>query len=916
MANSNINISINAQDNASVAINSTTNALSKMRQNIDMAAHSLQAYTLGLEVFKNQLIPLATAGIAANAQLESLQTKLTGLISANAANVTSTGEVITAQQKWQLSSEVASEALERLKSIATATGNEVSATTDAFTMFYATANNQGSASEAMDAFNAIALAAQVAGKDMASLVPMFDSLATGTVLAGSEMGSFMKIVGLTNEELKLANQNGTLFATLQQRLAEFGSVAKLSAGTYEMELNKLKSSISGLMSEASKPVFDTLKTSIAGLNKFIAENKEAISSLVKGISEFGEVLLVAGAGFVAMQSKILMANVSLATFSTTAFSATGALGAMSAGLSAAGAAFMRLLPVAVIAGLWECVGAIRAVNDETGELSSGLNTIERHIANFLNAFASGVTDLVIGFEKLGYEVELLLAKIPALGFLKENAEQGLKKAELRQQANDKIFNEKDKQINYPTTNTTTANTSNELVNIKANSGVKELEVDLIEQEKLYLSYYETIGDLSSAWAIKEKALREQIAKSGITSEIEANKLIQAQKEQYFSRNSKTTKSTAKTAEQLQREYEAELRNEIKKYELLKDYENKKLKERELKTLEYKRLGLSEVEMAQVFADEELEIEKENLRKQNDERIKYLEKMSKYYEMLGEKAKAATFANEATALELENQGYSKEQIADMQFGEERRKDNYNTLSSALGWNTGISEQMITRFNAVDEYLNQEKARIEAHYGQLSEMDAGYYEKKKALEQAHFTASLGNASTMFSGLSSLAKQYYDMSDGQNKTAFRAFQAFQVAQTIVSTYASAQKAYEQGGPYLGPVLAAMAIAQGLMNVAQIKAQKYHTGGVVGEAGSGTGYIGGSLAAGEVPAILQTGEGVLSRQGMSNLEALNLGLLAQATPQNQEIVILNQVSDGVMEEYLQSRTGRKVIKNIINGG
>ena len=106
--------------------------------------------------------------------------------------------------------------------------------------------------------------------------------------------------------------------------------------------------------------------------------------------------------------------------------------------------------------------------------------------------------------------------------------------------------------------------------------------------------------------------------------------------------------------------------------------------------------------------------------------------------------------------------------------------------------------------------------------------------------------------------------------------------------------------------------------MNVAMIKAQKYHSGGVVGEAGSGVGYIGGNLAAGEVPAILQTGEGVLSRQGMSNLEALNLGLLGQANtvPQNQEIVILNQVSDGVMEEYLQSRTGRKVIKNIINGG
>ena len=915
MANSQINISINAQDNASVSINNTTNSLSRMRQNIDTVAHSLQSVVLGWDLLNNKIKPFITAGISANAVLESLQTKLTGLISANSANVTSTGEVINAQQKWQLSSEVASEALERLKSIATATGNQISSTTDAFTMFYATANDQGSATQAMDAFNAIALAAQVAGKDIASLVPMFDSLATGTVLAGSEMGSFMKIVGLTNEELKLANQNGTLFATLQERLAEFGSVAKLSAGTYEMELNKLKSTLTSLGAEASKPVFDGLKNSIAGLNKFIAENKEAILSLAKGLSELGEVLLVAGAGFIAMQSKILMATVSLSAFSTTAFSATGALGTMTAGLTAVRAAFMRLLPVAVIAGLWECVGAIRAVNDETGKLSSGLNTIERHIANFLNAFASGVTDLVIGFQKLGYEIDLMLAKIPGLGFLKEGAEAGLNKVKHREIANDRRFWDQHHRINNPIKDTTTPSTADKLISNKVDSP-KELEVDLKEQERLYLSYYETIGDLSGAWAIKEKALREQIAKSGITDEIEAQKLIGAQKEQYFSRNSRSIKSLAKTPEQLQKEYEAELRNEIKKYELLKDYESKKVKERELKTLEYQRLGFSELEMAQVFADEELEIEKENLRKQNDERIKYLEKMSKYYEMLGEKAKAATFANEASALELENQGYSKEEIANMQFGEQRRKDNYNTLSSAMGWNTGVSEQMLTRFNAIDEYLNQEKARIEAHYGELSEMDAGYYEKKKALEEAEFKASLGNASTMFSGLGALAKQYYDLSDGQNKSAFRAYQAFQVAQTMISTYASAQEAYRQGGPYLGPVLSAMAIAQGLMNVAMIKAQKYHTGGVVGEAGSGTGYIGGNLQAGEVPAILQTGEGVLSRQGMSNLEALNLGLLGQGTPQNQEIVILNQVSDGVMEEYLQSRTGRKVIKNIINGG
>ena len=101
MATSQINISINAQDNASVSINNTTNSLSKMRQNIDTVAHSLQALNLSWDMLGEKVKNFATAGISANAVLESLQTKLTGLISANSANVTSTGQIINAQQKWQ-----------------------------------------------------------------------------------------------------------------------------------------------------------------------------------------------------------------------------------------------------------------------------------------------------------------------------------------------------------------------------------------------------------------------------------------------------------------------------------------------------------------------------------------------------------------------------------------------------------------------------------------------------------------------------------------------------------------------------------------------------------------------------------------------------------------------------------------------
>lgn len=79
MANSNINISINAQDNASVAINNTTNSLSKMRQNIDMAAHSLQAISLSWDILGKKLKDFATAGVSANTQNLELLLELIGI---------------------------------------------------------------------------------------------------------------------------------------------------------------------------------------------------------------------------------------------------------------------------------------------------------------------------------------------------------------------------------------------------------------------------------------------------------------------------------------------------------------------------------------------------------------------------------------------------------------------------------------------------------------------------------------------------------------------------------------------------------------------------------------------------------------------------------------------------------------------
>ena len=101
MATSQINISINAQDNASAQVAAVSNNITNLNAKIINISQVLQGLNVTWDILGEKLKNFATAGISANAVLESLQTKLTGLISANSANATSTGQIINAQQKWQ-----------------------------------------------------------------------------------------------------------------------------------------------------------------------------------------------------------------------------------------------------------------------------------------------------------------------------------------------------------------------------------------------------------------------------------------------------------------------------------------------------------------------------------------------------------------------------------------------------------------------------------------------------------------------------------------------------------------------------------------------------------------------------------------------------------------------------------------------
>ena len=91
--------------------------------------------------------------------------------------------------------------------------------------------------------------------------------------------------------------------------------------------------------------------------------------------------------------------------------------------------------------------------------------------------------------------------------------------------------------------------------------------------------------------------------------------------------------------------------------------------------------------------------------------------------------------------------------------------------------------------------------------------------------------------------------DTEEGQRK-AFKRNQALNIAETLVSTYAAAQKAYASqlaipspDAPIRAQIAAGVAVAAGLAKVAAIKSQQFTGGASSGGAAGGGGAGGGGI-------------------------------------------------------------------------
>jgi hypothetical protein len=221
--------------------------------------------------------------------------------------------------------------------------------------------------------------------------------------------------------------------------------------------------------------------------------------------------------------------------------------------------------------------------------------------------------------------------------------------------------------------------------------------------------------------------------------------------------------------------------------------------------------------------------------------------------------------------------------------------YDKLAKQAGENAELQLEVETeRLNA--RAALQKKFDDEDSAARQAKSDKDLAKAKADLE-AEMALRTEFATNTFSILSNLNEAFSKKGEEQSKKSFERTKAISIAETLVSTYLSAQAAFASqfkplatiDSPIRGALAAGAAVAGGLARVAAIKSQQYSGGGGAGGAGvTGGGFSGGATSVGvDVGSLIPnqqtpTPEPVrayIVENEISNKQALNRELRIQTT-------------------------------------
>ncbi|EJD3101708.1 hypothetical protein M1V08_000185 [Campylobacter jejuni] len=306
----NLNKSFNQLGNATQATNKYIKDIEKSflglsKSVIDMNVHLAQAYqgykTLALDI-KN----FGSSFIEASKSFETAKTQLAFITATTHSNIDATGKAISQLEKWKAATKSSEKTFKEFNDLHTKTGYSLQDLASMFRSFSSTALNNMSFDEAKKAFESIMIATSNTSMSANQLSITMDSLGAGAFSASGDLRRFAESLGITNDAMSEAKKNGKLFDLFIEKTKELTKYTDYTTQTYEKQMQKFQANMQMLKAEISKPIFDTLKSSLIDINTYIKDNEKEIKADIKAITEFAtsfkDLAIGAGLAYVAFKS--------------------------------------------------------------------------------------------------------------------------------------------------------------------------------------------------------------------------------------------------------------------------------------------------------------------------------------------------------------------------------------------------------------------------------------------------------------------------------------------------------------------------------------------------------------------------------------------------------------------------------------
>lgn len=224
---------------------------------------------LGALVAASGIKELIATGLKYNSVLEVTQNSIAGLLVATSKLEDENGKVITQQQLYNNAMAESVTILDELRVINAETPVGLEETANIYKTMLPSMRQVGAEqSELIELTKNLAIASGVAGLKTQQLLAGVDGLATGTVLANSELGRFLTALGLSNKELK---ESTDVVGLLNRELGKLkGEI------TMDMQLSTLNEAWSSTLGAMTKTMWTESKEWIQALIDYLNNFKEGV----------------------------------------------------------------------------------------------------------------------------------------------------------------------------------------------------------------------------------------------------------------------------------------------------------------------------------------------------------------------------------------------------------------------------------------------------------------------------------------------------------------------------------------------------------------------------------------------------------------------------------------------------------------